>query len=204
MREEVKDFKRKDLFDYFSSKDNPFSIITTKIDITNIYNLRKEQGNYYGSIAYFFTKAMNRVPEFRYYSENGLIYKYDVLNPSFAEVVEDGNVGFFTCPFDDDYSKFMETYKIIKEKFKNNELAEESDHGGVVWVSCVPWFNFSSCVPPIDKNVTIPQLIWDKFKFEDGRCYVNLMIMAHHGFIDGVHIGKYISEIEKVIGEIEK
>lgn len=203
MREEVKGFNRQELFDYFKTKENPFSVITTEIDITNIYNLCKNHGCHYGSIAYFLTKAMNEVSEFKYYEENGHIYKYDMLNPSFAELLEDGNIGFFTCPFVDSYEDFIDSYKRISDEFKKGRIPNEGDHGGVVWVSCVPWFNFSGCVPPIDKNVTIPQLIWDKFKFRDDRCYVDLMIMAHHGFIDGSHIGKLIHAIEIVIEEIE-
>lgn len=203
MREEVKNFKRKELLDLYNSKDNPFSLITTKIDITIIYNLCKKHGHYYGSIAYFFTKALNRVPEFKYFMEDGVVYKYDVINPSFVDLLEDDMIGFFTCEYKDDYEDFIELYKKTKEEFKSGKLKSEDARGGVVWLSCLPWFNFSGCVPPIDKSVTIPQLIWDKFVFENGRCYVNLLIMAHHGFIDGLHIGKLIHAIEEEIDNIE-
>ena len=38
MIKEVKDFKRKELFEHYNSADNPFVIVTTKIDITNVMN----------------------------------------------------------------------------------------------------------------------------------------------------------------------
>lgn len=203
MRQEVTNFSRKDLFEHYNANDNPFSFVTTRIDITNIIDLCKKYGKYYASIGYFLTKAINNVEQFKYSYEEGKIYKYDVLNPSFVDIREDGNIGFYAVPFDDDYHKFMEQYGTIKEQFKNGKYVNEEKTGGEVWLSCEPWFNFSACVPPFNKKITIPQLIWDKFIFENDRCYVNLMIMSHHGFVDGFHIGKLIQEIEKVISEIK-
>jgi len=70
-------------------------------------------------------------------------------------------------------------------------------------LSCQPWFNFTGVIPPFDKSITIPQLIWDRFTFEGNRCYINLMIMVHHGFADGYHIGKLIEKIENTIQNIK-
>ena len=36
MKEEIKDYCRQDLFDYYHKRSNPFVFVTTKIDITNI------------------------------------------------------------------------------------------------------------------------------------------------------------------------
>ena len=48
MRTEVVDFKRKDLFKAYDMKENPFLYVTTKVDITNIYNKCKK---YYATIS---------------------------------------------------------------------------------------------------------------------------------------------------------
>lgn len=42
MRTEIKEFKREDLFKCFQEKTNPFSFVTTKIDITNLYQFCKK------------------------------------------------------------------------------------------------------------------------------------------------------------------
>ena len=41
MKEEIKDYCRQDLFDYYHKRSNPFVFVTTKIDITNIYDYCK-------------------------------------------------------------------------------------------------------------------------------------------------------------------
>ena len=107
---------------------------------------------------------------------------------------------YFTCSIKDNYKDFINEFKKTEEEFliTNKSIKKE---GGELWVSCSPWYHFSSLVPPFDKNITIPQLIWDKFELTDNKCFVNLMIMSHHGFTDGFHIGKLIEKINKNINE---
>lgn len=200
--EYVENFKRKELFDMYNSRTNPFAIITTRIDITNIYNLCKVKKHYYATIAYFLTKAMNNVDEFKYRYIDGKVYKCDVIRPSFTDILDDNTIGFYTCEMLDDYEEFLVHYDEIKGKFLKREYkgAEAQD---VVWLSCQPWFNFTSAVPPFDTKITIPQFNWDRFTFEGDRCYINLMIMVHHGFADGYHIGKLIENIENTIANIK-
>ena len=200
--EEVKDFKRQELFDMYNSRTNPFAIITTKIDITNIYNLCKIKKHYYASIAYFLTKAMNNVEEFKYRYIDGKIYKCDVIRPSFTDILEDHTIGFYTCEMLDDYDAFLKHFDEVKNLFLKGNYNEEPKED-VVWLSCQPWFNFTGAIPPFDRKITIPQLNWDRFSFEGDRCYINLLIMAHHGFADGYHIGKLVKSIEETIANIK-
>lgn len=195
MKEE-KNFKRQALFDMYNSRTNPFSFVTTRIDITNIFNLCKLRKHYYASIAYFLTKAMNNVDEFKYRYIDGKIYKCDIIKPCFTDIQDDNTIGFYTCEMLDDYDKFLVHFDEIKNQFLKREYPLKEDND-VVWISCEPWYNFTSVVPPFDKSITIPQMIWDKFTFEGDRCFINLMIMVHHGFADGYHIGKFIRITEK-------
>lgn len=59
--------------------------------------------------------------------------------------------------------------------------------------------DFTSLVVPFDKNITIPQFIWGKFFKEGEKVFTHLMIMAHHGFVDGQHIGAFVNKLEKNI-----
>ncbi len=200
--EYIENFKREEIFKMYNSRTNPFSFVTTRIDITNIYNLCKVKKHYYATIAYYLTKAMNNVDEFKYRYIDGKIYKCEVIRPSFTDILEDNTIGFYTCEMLDDYDDFLEHYDVIKEKFLRREYRGEETQD-VVWLSCQPWFNFTGVIPPFDKSITIPQLIWDRFTFEGNRCYINLMIMVHHGFADGYHIGKLIEKIENTIQNIK-
>ncbi len=195
MREEVKDFKRKDLFNYYHKRMNPFVIVTTKIDITNVYNFCKEHKNTYATISYVLTRAINDVEAFKYRYEDEKIYKYDIINPGFTQRFKDGDVGFFNINYTKDYDQFIKEYNLTEQEFLNSRTSISKCQGTEVWLSCLPWFKFTSLIPPFDKNITIPQLIWDKFESEADKYYINLMIMTHHGFTDGYHIATLVDKI---------
>ena len=178
MKEEIKNYYRQDLFNYYHKRSNPFVFVTTKIDITNIYDYCKIHKYHYATIAYVFGSAMNEIEEFKYRYENGKIYKYDKLNIGFTQMFKDGNIGYFTCSIKDNYKDFINEFKKTEEEFliTNKSIKKE---GGELWVSCSPWYHFSSLVPPFDKNITIPQLIWDKFELTDNKDkFLNSQILS--------------------------
>ena len=204
MKVEVKDFKRIDLFNYFNSKDNPFFCITTKIDITNLYNLGKKHGSCYGTIGYYIALAMNEIEEFRYRYEDNKIYLYDKINPSYTQLLKNNSIGFFACPLKDTYEEFILEYKKINNDFINGDNAFQNPNQDVVWLSCTPWFNFTGVMADYDKSTVIPQVTWDKFMFEDGKCYVNMAIFAHHSFVDGYRVGLFINKLNEFIANVKQ
>lgn len=201
MKEKLNDTKRKELFDYYNVLTNPFIIINTKIDITNIYNKCE---NHYAAIGYFITLAANKIDNFKYRYENDDIYKYDTISPSYADTFDDKTLGFFTCDLKDNYRDFRDEYLKVKDKFLKTHQSIKKDIGEEYWFSCTPWFNTTCLIPPFDKSITTPQFSWDKFIIENGHCYVNLMIMAHHGLVDGYHIHLFLENLEDIINNIEK
>ena len=200
MRTELKDFERQGLFEQYHAKDNPFLYVTTKVDITNIYNKCKK---YYATIAYFIAVALNDIDNFKYRYEDGKIYKYDKLNPNFTQMFDDKNIGYFTCQFKDTYAEFIKEYCCMQDMFQKNQKTYANEDPGEVWCSYVPWYNFSSILTPFDKRITIPQFIWDKFSFENDKTYINLSIMAHHGFVDGYHVGLFIEKFNYIIENLD-
>lgn len=199
MKKEINDFKRKEIFDYYDERSNPFIIMTTKVDITPIFEYCKEHKNIYATISYFISLVVNEMDCFKYFSENGKIYKYDNLNVGFTDMFDDGEIGFFTCKFNNVYKDFIKDYKETKKRFTNNHQSIKLNGEGEFWVSCTPWNEFLSIVPPFDKSITIPQFLWCKFYEENGLVYTNLMIMIHHGFADGSHVARFIDKLNDKI-----
>lgn len=203
MKTEVKDFKRMDLFKHYHANTNPFAFVTTRVEITNLYNFCKKHKNYYATIGYYVALAMNQVEEFKYRYEDNKIYKYDTISPSFTQMFDDETIGYFRCTMTDNYSEFIKDFQETEKTFKKTHQSSANKDEGEVWLSCEPWFNATGLIPPFNKDITIPQVIWDKFKLEDNKCYINLMIMVHHGFADGFHIGKFINTFQELVQNIK-
>jgi len=63
---EITNFKRQALFNHYNSCDNPFIIITVKIDVTNVVEFCKTNKNFYGTLGYLITKTVNQIDAYKY------------------------------------------------------------------------------------------------------------------------------------------
>lgn len=203
MIKEIKDFKRTAIFDHYHQGNNPFIILTTKIDVTKVVNYCKEHKNFYSTIGYLITKTANEVDAFKYRYHNKKIYYCDNVHSSYTEIKNSDEIGFFRVEFNKDYKEYTQRYLNIKKDFLENLYVPETEGLDNIWLSCSPWFNFSSLIPPFNKEVTIPQFIWDKYQKDNEKYYVNLMIMVHHGFADGYHVGQFLEKLEQNIAEFK-
>lgn len=189
---EVEDFSRKNLFKHYNDMDSPFIIMTIPLDVTNVVEYCKIHKHFYATIGFIIGKAINEVDAFKYRVKDGKFYYCPRISPNFTERV-DNNLGFFECD-SLGYEDFINEFIDKKSKLGKYDNATD-DRIDVVWLSCFPWASFSGLMSPHDKSITIPQLIWDKYLFKDGRYICNLMIMVHHGFADGYDVGKLIEKI---------
>lgn len=202
---EVKNFKRMNLFKHYHEANIPFIILTTKIDVTKVLEVCKGKNSFYATFGFFITETANKIDAFKYRYENGKIYYCEELCSNYTQMLEDETIGFFDVPRTEKYDEYINDFKRIQNDFINSNDFSFENKLNEIWLSCAPWISFTSLIPPINKEVTIPQFIWDKYECVDGKYYVNLMIMVHHGFADGFHVGKFINllneNIESFTGE---
>ena len=202
MKKEIKEFDRIELFKHYNNCDNPFIILTTKIEVTNVVEFCKENKHFYATIGYLINKCANEIPEFRYRYENGNIYLYEKLNSNYTQKI-DNKITFFSLEMNNSYKNYIENYdkKLKLIKIKEKEIVDKNDE---IWFSCLPWMSFTGLIPPFRKECYIPQFIWDKYEFDNGKYYMHIMIMAHHGFVDGYHIYSLIDKLQKEINCFKK
>ena len=205
MEIDLNTWNRYELFKHFDEETNPFLIINTPIDITNIYNhCKQSDDSIYATIGYVINKAVNQVDGFKYRKENNKIIKHEVIHSNYTENIDNETIGFFRVEFDDNYRHYMETFNKERQLLFDNKGSDPSIiTSDEIWMSCAPWFNINSLVPPYNKDNTIPQFIWDRFKKENNKVTINLMIMVHHGFIDGYGVGKCIEAIQNEINNFK-
>ena len=131
---------------------------------------------------------------------NGKIYYCDIINSNYTQMHDD-EIGYFSVPFISDIAEYTKTFLEKEKLFKESSSLNEGSIDEI-WLSCTPWFSFSSLIPPFNKDIPIPQFIWDKYELINDKYYLDLMIMTHHGFTDGYHINKFIELLQKNISTI--
>lgn len=204
----LENYKRENMFKYFSSLDNPFAITTFEIDITKVVNYAKEHKHFNAIMGFIIKKAVLENEAFRLRYIDNKFYLCENVGISFTQLKDD-NVDFINCDSDDmeDFFKEYDQKKLelldnIKTSFDDERRIEE-DRQDVIWLSCLPWHSFTGLVPPFDKKVTIPQVIWDKYEEVNGKYYCHLMVLVHHGFADGLHISRFVDSIENNINILD-
>ena len=198
-------WSRYNLFQRFDDNVNPNAIITTEIDITNIYNYcKKNDISIYAGIGYFINGVVNKIDNFRIRREKDEFYLYDKVGIGYTENINDDTIGFFRVDMVDslkEYAKVFEEKRNLMFTTDHNFRSGEKKYDEI-WVSCQPWYHFTSLIPPFSKG-SIPQFNWDKFKISEDKVTTNLMVCIHHGFADGSHIGKFINTLQEDINNFK-
>ena len=109
------------------------------------------------------------------------------------------DIGFFNVPYKENFDEYINDYINIQKEFLDKGVSIIDNSINEIWISCAPWFSFNGLITPFDKEITIPQFIWDKYEKINDKYFVNLMIMVHHGFADGYHVGQFINNLQENI-----
>ena len=198
---EVINFDRKELFKHYNEMDNPFIIMTIPLNVTRVVEYCKIHKHFYATLGFLIGKAVNDIDGFKYRYNCDKFYYCDRLVVNFTERVED-QIGFFECEAEE-LSSFVDEFVLRKGELGHYDDSSADNRQDVIWVSCFPWAKFSGLMSPHDKSITIPQFIWDKYELINNEYYCNLMIMVHHGFIDGYYVGTFIEKLNKYINELQ-
>lgn len=198
---EVVNFERKELFKHYNEMDNPFIIMTIPLNVTNVVNYCKIYKHFYATMGFLLGKAVNDVESFKYRYINGKFYYCDRVVVNFTEKVGE-QIGFFECE-SKELNDFVKEFDYMKSNLGYYDNSSEDNREDVIWVSCFPWAKFSGLVSPHDRSITIPQFIWDKYEEVNGEYYCNMMIMVHHGFCDGYHVGTFVEKLNQYINELK-
>lgn len=198
---EIEDFKRKETFYRYNNFDNPFIIMTIPVKVTNLVEYCKKNKHFYALFGFLLSQTVNELESFKWRYIDDKFYLCEKVGVSYTEKVAD-DVVYFDC-YEDDLDKYIDEYDKKRKIVLDTQKSISEEKNDVIWVSCEPWFNFSSLVPPFDKSITIPQFIWDRYIEKDGEYYCNLMIMVHHGFVDGQHISEFLKKLEEKISKLK-
>lgn len=201
---DLNNWKRKDLYSHYDICTNPFIIVSTEIDITNLYNyVKKNKLSMYASIGYYILNTANEFEGFKYRKENNNLVLYDKVNANFTDSFNGGDIFFFSVKLNNDLKEFNINYRNTKDDYiKNNrEYIEKEYRNDEIWFSCVPWFSFVTITPPYNHDNYIPQFIWDKFKHNKNKVTTNVMVMIHHGFMDGYQLGQFFTKLQENINK---
>ena len=54
----------------------------------------------------------------------------------------------------------------------------------------------------MDRDDAIPRISWGKYREENGRKTLGLSVELNHRFVDGVHVGMFAKELERLMSAL--
>jgi chloramphenicol O-acetyltransferase type A len=204
---DLKNWKRKEHFDFFSKMASPYFGITTEVDCTQAYKTAKEKG--YSFFAYYLHRSMiavNSVEELKLRILDNRVVLFDNVNAGATIGRKDGTFGFIFAHFSNDFEVFnSELQKEILAVHSSSGLRLNDDDikKDLVRHSTIPWTSFTGLLHPtnFDQSESVPKITFGKYSIRDGKKYLPVSIEAHHGLADGFHLAKYLDVFQNQLNK---
>lgn len=200
------DWKRKEHFLFFSKFEEPFFGVTITIDCTLAYQQAKAKGNsFFLYYLYRSLKAANAIENFRYRIIDKEVYLFDQINASATINRPDETFGFSYMDYDKNEELFNQNAKeeIVRVQ-QSTGLIPAGSGENVIHFSAVPWFDFTSLSHARSFTFpdSCPKISFGKVTENNGKKLMSVSIHAHHGLMDGFHIGLFAEKFQELMNEI--
>lgn len=198
---------RKDVYRFFSANPHPFFSVTFTIDVSNVYRYTKANGvSFYMAMIWLTTTAMNRLEAFRTVIRDGEVWVLDERVPSFTDLHPGADqYHLVALPVGADMAAFCRAAK-AKSNAQTDFITPESVGDSLLYFTCVPWIEMTglTTLHSDDVNDTTPRLSWGKYVTDaEGRKKLNICLEINHRVADGLHVGRFMHELEALIAGLE-
>jgi len=201
---DINSWKRKIHCQIFRNAVQPQYCVSVELDVTNFYKVIKERDmSYTLSFIYIVTKCANEIEEFRYRFLDDKVVLYESIDTSFTYMDKDNELfKVVNVPMCGSIEEYLENATEIISKQK--EYFTGPIEKDVYQFSALPWVVFThvSHTESGQKDKAQPLFDWGKFHEKDGNLVMPLSIQVHHSFVDGIHIGKLVNNIQKYLDEM--
>ena len=204
-------YPRLDHFRHFLTMQQPCVSITVQVDITDWLSRLKASGcPFFLSFQYAVVRAANRIPEFRQRIVDDKIVEYDYCNPSYIVSLPDDTYRYCNVNVNQPFAQYLKESRVKQDAALHSEHLEEeeSDVLGLLFISCVPWFNYTEAMMPYPGgSFSNPSFCWGGYRtekylaLEDGRVTekvktsIPVTLFFNHALIDGIHAGRFFDNL---------
>lgn len=208
---DINKWKRRVPYENFIRYTNPMFSLATRLDVTELYLSSKRRGtSFFSDFMFLAAKCLNAVDELRLRIIDGRVAVYDVIDPNYIVMNNDGVICSCRTKMSDDYEDFYARSRrdIEAVRMSKSEGEFNSSDNGVFYISCLKWTDIISFANPFDyadaAGSSIPRLTWSKVVDECGRKKMTFDIAAHHALTDGEPICRAFNSIQEAIDKADE
>ena len=204
---------RRKHFAFFQAMEMPHFNLVAPIPVRTLTSfIRDQQMHFSGTIVYLISRVANEIPEFRWRIRGDQVVEHATVHPSFTVNTEGTDV-FSFCYVDyvAEYSAFIEALKDAQSRMRGSPSLEDiPDRDDYLFMSSIPWVHFTGFAHSMHIPVrdSVPRFTWGKIKESGDEMLMPLGVQAHHGVVDGRHMGiffdkfaEYCAIPERIMGD---
>jgi chloramphenicol O-acetyltransferase type A len=204
---ELDSWPRKDSFEFFKTYQDPQFSICANVTITRAYEFFQAHGiSRFIGMLWLISDAANAIEEIRCRIRGEDVVVHQRVHPSFTWLKDDKTLTFCQAEYVQDVATFFRNVqKSIAGVEPNPGVADKKETDDVLYISCVPWINFTSVTHPFrtDDTRSIPRITWGKFFKDRDQWLMPVSIQLHHGLADGYHIGLFLEHLQAALDQPE-
>lgn len=194
---DITKWARRTTYDFFRDFEDPFFNFTAMVDVSRLYDVCKEQ-DFAISLAalYYCLSAANKIREFRIRKMDGKLVEFDRIHATQTILNDDETFSFAYFEMQASVFDFDRKGKAARKKYlKLKSFDVETGRLDLIYCSVIPWVSFTSFkhASRLDREQTIPRIVFGKIYGDGDRKLMPLSVEANHMIMDGLHVGKFFN-----------
>jgi len=202
---DVKTWKRREHYRLFLKYRQPFFSVTVEVDVTNIWNRSRVEGepSFFLVSVFHMLNAVNSVEPFRLRLRPRGVWRHDRVGVGPTIRRGDGTFGFARLDPAGSLGEFARLgHDAIAEAMSAAALEPANNGDDVVYHSVLPWFRFSGYTNALPGNDSIPRIVFGQAVHEGTRVKMPVAVEVHHALVDGADVGEFFerfnAELQRV------
>ena len=198
-------WKRKEHYDLFSAYDEPFFGLVAEVDCSVAYRTAKErEASFYFVYLHKLLLAVNQIEEFRYRIDGDNVVVFEEIHASATVARPDETFAFSFVkyhPSFDEFSAHIQTEMEAVQQSSGLRMNANNQRLDVIQFSAIPWIKFTSLshARNLSKKDSIPKLSVGRLYDIEGKKMMPVSVHAHHGLVDGLHVGQFFSLFQRLL-----
>ena len=202
---DIENWKRKDIYHFFKTYDNPYYNICSKLEVENLYQFcKKENLSFNLALLHSTLLVINDLQEFKLRIEGDEVIEYATINCGSTVLSEDETFSFCYFNFCESMTEFIEkSRKVIDLHLQKKQFDPRDNVQNLIYFSVLPWINFTSITHAkrFNSGESIPLITFGKLHQTDQVRQIPISVEVNHALVDGIHVGKFLNKLQSFINQ---
>ncbi len=185
----------------FRNSVEPAFCVTFEADITHfLKRIKKQCYSFTLAFVYVVCRCANDIEAFRYRFLDGKVVLFDKIDTAFTYLNKETELfKVINVPMQETLEEYIELAARIAQEQK--EYFTGPLGNDVFQCSPMPWVTYThiSHTNSGQKDNATPLFDWGKYYGKAGRIVMPVSVQAHHSFVDGIHIGKFVDLLQEYL-----